>query len=74
MVGIIYPIPHLNGIRLNMNSNKKCRGLVQTSLYVPGVHRQAGRINLMTLVQHNTQMIHNVAMVDLKVVEVLGTL
>ena len=74
MVGIIYPLPHLNGIGLNINSDKKCRGLVQTSLYIPGAHRQAGRINLMTLVQHNTQMIHNVAIVDLKVVDRLGNL
>ena len=73
-MGIIYPLPHLNGIGLNMNSDKKCIGLVQISPYVPGAHRQAGRINLMTLVQHNTQMIHNVAMMDLKVVEGLGTL
>ena len=30
---------------------------------------QAGRINSMTLVQHNKQIIHNVAMVDIKAVE-----
>ena len=57
-----------------MNSAKKWWGLFSPNIPICSGGPPAGRINSMKLVQHNTQMIHNVAMVDFKVVERLGTL
>ena len=62
----------MNGIRLNMNSAKRMLG-TSPNIPISSGGPPAGRINSMKLV-HNTHIVHNVAMMDLKAVEGLGTL